>query len=269
MKRRYTGSFFLAATASLVVVGAYAQGPGGRGGPPQPPLTAKESAPFDITGYWVSLVSEDWRYRMLTPPKGDYAGVPLNAEARKIANAWDPAQDEAAGEQCKSYGAPVIMRLPGRLHITWQDDQTLKVETDAGTQTRFLYFGSGAPSGPSQGGGWQGVSQASWELMPGAIVVTDGGRTGLGRADRRGGSLKVITTKLKPGYLRKNGVPYSANAVVTEYYDRVSEPSGDSHLVITTRVEDPAYLTQPFLMSSHFQKQVDASGWNPTPCLAK
>ena len=263
MKRRCARSFFLAVAAvSLVIVGAYAQG---RGGPPQPALTPRETAPFDITGYWVSLVSEDWRYRMLTPPKGDFAGVPLNAEACKIASAWDPAKDEASGEQCRGYGAPAIMRLPGCLHITWQDHQTPKVEADAGTQTRVFYFGSP----PSRGGDWQGVTQASWELMPGAIVVTDGGRTGLGSADRRGGSLKVVTTKLKPGYLRKTGVPYSANAVVTEYYDRVSEPNGDSHLVITTRVEDPAYLTQPFLATSHFQKQADASGWSPTPCLAK
>ncbi len=251
---------------ALAAVSLYAQGPGGRGGPPPgPPLTAKEAAPFDITGYWVSLITEDWRYRMLTPPKGDFTGVPLNAEARKIANAWDPAKDEASGEQCKGYGAPVIMRLPGRLHITWQDDQTLKVETDAGTQTRIFYFG--VPRG--EGGDWQGVSQASWEFMPGAIVVTDGGRAGLGQRDRRGGSLKVVTTKFRSGYLRKNGVPYSANAVLTEYFDRVNEPDGDSHLVVTARVEDPTYLAQPFLMSEHFQKQADASGWNPTPCLAK
>jgi hypothetical protein len=157
------------------------------------------------------------------------------------------------------------MRLPGRLHISWQDDQTLKVEADAGTQTRLFYFDM--PRG--QGGDWQGVSQASWEFMPPPIAATDGGRTSLGRVDKEAGSLKVVTTKFRPGYLRKNGVPYSADAVVTEYYDRVSEPNGDSHLVITTRVEDPTYLTQPFLMSSHFEKQVDASGWNPTPCLVK
>jgi len=78
-----------------------------------------------MTGYWVSIVAEDWRWRMF-PNKGDYGGVPLNAEARKIADAWDPAKDEAAGEQCKAYGAPNIMRIPGRLHITWQDDQTLR-----------------------------------------------------------------------------------------------------------------------------------------------
>ena len=78
----------------------------GRGGAPQPPQTAKVGAPIDLTGYWVSVVTGDWRFRMMTPLKGDYTSMPMNAEARKIADVWDPAKDEAAGEQCKSYGAP-------------------------------------------------------------------------------------------------------------------------------------------------------------------
>ena len=130
---------------------------------------------------------------------------------------------------------------------------------------RHFYFGN--PKG--EAGGWQGISQASWDLLPGPIVATDGGRTSLTARDRRGGSLRVVTTKLKPGYLRKNGVPYSANTLLTEYYDRVTEPDGDSHLVVTIRVEDPTYLAQPFLMSAHFKRQADNSGWNPTPCTAK
>ena len=244
---------FCAATAS------------GQGRGDQPSLTPKASAPFDITGYWISLVSEDWRYRMLTPPKGDFAGVPLNAEGRRVAGLWDPAKDEASGAQCRGYGAPAQMRLPGRLHITWEDDQTLKIETDSGTQVRHFYFGK--PQG--EGGSWQGVSQAAWDFLPTPIVETGGGRTGMGVPDRRGGSLSVVTIKLRPGYLRKNGVPYSANTVLTEYYDRVNEPDGDSHLVVTIRVQDPAYLAQPYLMSAHFKRQADASGWNPTPCSAK
>src|ERR1700686_2488984 len=78
---------------------------GGRGGQAGPPPTAQAAAPIDLTGYWVSIVSEDWRFRMLTPAKGDYAGVPLNAEARKGADAWDPGTDEASGRQRRSYGA--------------------------------------------------------------------------------------------------------------------------------------------------------------------
>ena len=144
-----------------------AQGRGGRN-PQGPPPTAKAAAPLDLTGYWVSVVTGDWRFRMITPPKGDFTAMPLNAEARKIANAWDPAKDEAAGEQCKSYGAPALMRVPGRLHITWADDETLKLEMDSGQQTRMFYFGT--PK--SQGGDWQGVSKASWDYLPQAVTDT-------------------------------------------------------------------------------------------------
>src|SRR2546430_1421165 len=124
----------------LAVACLNAQGRGARGDAP-PPQTARAAAPIDLTGYWVSMVTADWRFRMMTPPKGDYTSMPLNPEGRKVADAWDPAKDEAAGEQCRSYGAPALMRVPGRLHITWQDDRTLKLETDAGTQTRLFHFG--------------------------------------------------------------------------------------------------------------------------------
>jgi len=216
--------------------------------------TPKAVSPSDFTGYWVSVVTEDWLHRMVTPAKGDYTSVPLTAEARKVADAWNPAKDEAEGNQCKAYGAPAIMRIPGRLHITWQDDFTLKIETDSGRQTRLLHFGA-TPA--VQGADWQGVSIAEWEVVAGA------------RGPLPGGGLKIVTTKMKPGYLRKNGVPYSTNAVVTEYYDRVNEPNGDSWLIVKTIVEDPQYLTQPFITSTHFKKQADASGWNPTPCTAR
>jgi hypothetical protein len=191
---------------------------------------------------------------MVVPPKRDYLGIPLNAEGRKLGDAWDPAKDEAAGEQCRSYGAPNVMRVPGRIHITWQDDETLKLETDAGTQTRIFYFG--VPQG--QGGDWQGVSKASWDVIP----------AGRGQTPN-GGSLRVVTTKLKPGYLRKNGAPYSANTTLTEYFDRINEANGESYLVITTTLDDPMYLTRPYETSVHFKKQADASGWNPTPCTAR
>lgn len=250
-------------TIFLILIAAaslQAQGRGGRGAPPP---TARAGAPIDLTGYWVSVVTADWRFRMMTPPKGDYTSMPLNAEGRRIADAWDPAKDEAAGEQCRSYGAPAVMRVPGRLHITWQDDQTLKLETDAGMQTRLFSFGP--PQ--SQGGNWQGVSTASWEYLTAAVIDTLAADRNA--PDRSAGSLKVVTTKSKPGYLRKNGVPYSADAVLTEYFDRVTEPNGDSYLLVTSTVEDPAYLNQPVMLSTPFKKQADASGWSPAPCAAR
>src|SRR3989442_6171902 len=119
-----------------------AQG-GGRG--QAPPQTPKAAAPIDFTGYWVSIVTEDWRWRMVTPPKGDFASIPTNPAGGQVGQQWDPAKDEAAGEQCKSYGAPAIMRVPGRIHITWDNDTTLKIETDAGEQTRLFHFGEFQP----------------------------------------------------------------------------------------------------------------------------
>jgi hypothetical protein len=249
--------------SALGTMSLCAQGRGGRGAAPV--RTPKEAAPADFTGYWVSVVTGDWRFRMVTPPKGDFTSMPLNPEGRKIAEAWDPAKDEAAGEQCKAYGAPALMRIPGRLHITWQDDQTLKMEMDSGQQTRLFSFG--APQ--SKGGDWQGISKASWEFMPGTITATDGGRAGLGSVDGRAGSLKVVTTNFKAGYLRKNGVPYSANAVLTEYLDRVNEPNGDSYIIVTSTVDDPMYLTAPFMLSTHFKKEADGQKWNPQPCTAR
>jgi len=241
----------------------------GRGGQGGPPPTSQAAAPIDLTGYWVSIVSEDWRFRMLTPPKGDYAGVPLNAEGRKVADAWDPAKDEAAGDQCKSYAAAAIMRVPGRIHITWDNENALKIETDAGTQTRLLHFGGLIVNGPLDT--LQGVSFAQWEYAGGA---REGQNVGVsvfaGPAQQsRGGDLKVVTTQMRPGYLRKNGVPYSGNAVLTEYYHRTVEPNGDSWLIVTTLVEDPQYLAQPFQTSTHFKKQADAYGWDPAPCTSR
>jgi hypothetical protein len=210
----------------------------------QPP--AKSSAPIDLTGYWVAFVTEDWRFRMITPRKGDYQAVPLTDQARKIADAWDPAADEAAGNQCKAYGAAAIMRVPARFHITWQDDNTLRVESDAGMQTRLFHFNT-QPS-PQGERTWQGYSAAQWENPS---------------------SLKVATTNMRAGYLRKNGVPYSENAAVTEYFDIAPIPSGGQVLLVTTIVDDPQYLRQPFTVSSQFKKEADNSNWDPTPCTAK
>jgi len=239
------------------------------------PGTARAISPIDLTGNWVSIVTEDWRFRMVTPPPKDYASVPLNAAARAVADKWDPAADEAAGNACKSYGAGNIMRVPGRLHITWQDDTTLKIETDAGQQTRLLHF-TGTPGGDPS---WQGYSQASWEIAGGNPFGGRGGGGGGGGGGGRaaggpppaprGGSLKVVTTRLKEGYLRKNGVPYSENTVVTEYFDRHSESNGDEWFTVTTIVEDPKYLAQPFITSTHFKREADASKWYPGPCKAK
>jgi hypothetical protein len=148
------------------------------------------------------------------------------------------------------------MRLPGRLHVTWQDPNTLKIEIDAGTQTRLLHFGESlAPAGEQPS--LQGYSTAQWEMS--------GGRAAPGQP--RHGQLKVVTTKMRPGYLRKNGVPYSGDAVLTEYIAHLAD-DGTNYLTVTTMLEDSAYLQQPWVRTSQFKKEPDAKRWNPTPCSA-
>jgi hypothetical protein len=229
--------------------------------------TGKAAAPIDLTGYWVSVVTEDWRWRMVTPAKGDYASVPITAAAKAVADAWDPAKDEAAGEQCKAYGAAAIMRVPGRLHITWQDDETLKVETDAGMQTRLLHFKS--PKARQSARTWQGESTAEWQL-PGPAGRRDrGAESGEETARAPFGALKVVTKHMRSGYLRKNGVPYSADAVLTEFWDLYKERNGTEWLVITSAVEDPKYLQLKYLTSPNFKKERDGSKWDPRPCSSR
>jgi hypothetical protein len=256
MKRALT-ALLVAAGVPLVVLAQ------GRGAQPRSP---REAAPIDLNGYWVSLVTEDWRWRMVTPLKGDSASIPINQAAKKIVNDWDPARDEAEGQQCKSYGAPAIMRMPGRLHIAWQDDTTLKIETDAGSQTRILHFG-GKPSA-NEPPTWQGYSSVRWEQGP----AIPGGSINLGLGPRQGvrsRSLEVITSSLKAGYLRRNGVPYSDKTTVTEYFERFSGPNGDEYLMVMAIVTDPEYLAVPFVTTSDFKKEPDGSRWDPTPCGAR
>jgi len=229
---------------------AYAQR-GRGGGPPQSP---RDAAALDLTGYWVSVITEDWKYRMVTPKNGVFDSLPLNGEGRKVGLSWDPAKDEAAGNACKAYTAANVMRLPGRIHITWRDANTLQVETDAGTQTRVFNFAAGTPPAES---GWQGYSVAQWEYAPAA------------RGAARSGNLRVVTTNLRPGYVRKNGAPHSDKAVVTEYYDLNSIPNGDTWMTITTKVEDPVYFSRPYITTTDFKKLPSAAGWSPTPCVAK
>lgn len=211
---------------------------------------AQQNAPIDLTGYWVSVVTEDWRWRMITPPPGDYASMPMTPAAREVADRWDREADARDGNACRPYGAGGIMRVPTRLRVSWLDPDTLQVETDAGTQTRQFHFADFEPVAEPD---WQGNSVAEWELT--------GGRGGV-----TGGNLKVMTTGFRAGYLRWNGVPYSDQAIVTEYFDRYGA-FGQEWITVTTVVEDPLYLTEPFIVTSDFRREADGSGWNPSPCV--
>jgi hypothetical protein len=247
--------------ACLASIALAAQEGRGRGAAPTP----RAAAPIDLTGYWVSLVTDDWRWRMVTPPKGDVLYLPVNDEGKRVAEAWDPAKDESAGEACRAYGAGGIMHLPGRLHITWENDTTLKLETDTGQQTRMFSFGDARPAGDAT---WQGSSAATWELPTGGRGRGRGGPAAA-NPGRPGTSLRVETTHMRPGYYRRNGVPYGANARMTEWFTTVTEPDGNTYLLVTKILEDPQYMNGPYVRTVQFKKQPDANGWNPTPCSAR
>ena len=228
------------------------------------PTNPQASATIDLTGYWVSVVSEDWRFRMVTPPKGDYTSLPLNEEGMRAADAWDWQQDLAAGLECKAFGAANLMRVPGRLHITWQGDRTLRIDTDAGEQTRLLRFNATRAEGDRQRRSRQGFSVAEWEptdIQAAGLSILSAPSSPPSR------SLQVVTTGLRAGYLRTNGVPYSEDTILTEYYDILNHEDDDTTwLVITSVVDDPQYLLQPFITTSHFKREADGSKWRPRPC---
>jgi hypothetical protein len=245
--------------ALLALVMAVASGPQvaaqqrGAGAAPAGPPTSRTRATSDLTGYWVSVITEDWRWRMVTPPKGDFISIPLSDEGRRVAGQRDPASDGA----CQAFGAAGLMRMPTRLRISWDGDDVLKVESDAGVQTRLLQF---APKGQPGARSLQGFSVAEWEPIggPGARGGRGGGTVPV--------ALKVVTTNLREGWLRRNGIPYSEATTLTEYWDRVQFPNGDAWLTVSQYVNDPKYLTGEYTTSMHFKREPDGSKWKPAPC---
>lgn len=223
--------------------------------PPTAPATPRSAAPIDLTGHWVSIVTEAWRFRMVTPAKGDYASIPITKAGLDAADRWDPARDIAEGQPCKAWGGAALLNRPGRLRVSWQDDATLKVEMDNGQQTRLLHFGKGNP-GPRS---LQGYSTAEWIDVVRRPRVPQTSGPGMG-------TLKVTTTHLLPGYLRTNGVPHSENAVITEYWDLHVETDGKPWLIVSIEVVDPENLVEPYLTTPNFRQEPDDSKWSPEPC---
>ena len=264
------------ALAGVLLLGStalWAQAPGGNR-PAAAPLSARDQAPYDLSGYWVSLITQNWRPRMVVLGPGDYEGVPMNAEGKKIADAWTPAKAEEAARTCEAYGGGIIMWLPERLHISWQDPNELKVETDAGMQTRVLHFASAA------GGARAGAADAMSSQPPGNVpptlqgysvahwVPSSGARGAPGAAPTRlqSGTLQVTTDHMLPGLMRRNGVPYDGDAKKTEWWDLRKISDDEQWLVISTTVVEPHYLTRPYTYDPIFQKEADGAKWDPTPC---
>lgn len=260
---RTVGSRLKAGCFAALALGSVSQAAAPPPQAPAPPAVPRAFNAIDLTGTWVAVVTEDWRWRMVTPAKGDYTSVPLTPEARKVADAWEPSQDGS----CMAYGAAGLLRLPTRVRISWESDSVLKLETDAGQQTRRLMF---AGANASAARTLQGSSVARWlaDLPRSAPVLggAAGGAAAAPAANARHSTLEVATTNMSGGWLRRNGVPYSADTNMTEYFDRFPAPNGDEWMVVTTIVEDPKYLREPFVTSSHFKREPNDSKWRPTAC---
>jgi len=225
--------------------------------PPPDQRSARERAPIDIAGQWVAVITEDWRWRMITPPVGDAASIPLNPKGRAATAAWDLERDRREGNLCKPYGPPGGIRQPTRLRVDWEDADTLRLQFDAGNQTRRLHFKAGSPGERSL----QGYSEAKW------FRQTQSRGVFAASTPATGGALHVRTTNLTSGYLRPNGVPYSEHATVKEFFNTFTLPDGNgSWLVVTTVVNDPEYLAGDLIISTQFKKETNRSKWNPRAC---
>lgn len=200
--------------------------------------SARAAAPIELTGYWTTVITEDWRWRMVTPPKGDYVSLPLNEEGIRVADMWDPQSNE---DNCKAYGPGNLMRMPIRVSISWEDENTLLLQSDHGMQSRRFHFN------------------------PQDIISTEATLQGDSIAEWEGATLKVVTSNLTQGYIRRNGAPYSENAIVTEYFDR-HDTYGDQWFTVSVIVEDSHYLTEPYYTSSSFKLLADNNEWNPVSC---
>ncbi len=247
----------LAVLLLISPVGLLAQGGrGGAAGGPPAAQNAKAAAPVDLTGYWVSIVTEDWIERMSpdSPPSG-------TGGARGVGRG-QAAAPPPVGEQCRVYAAAGSLRVPGRLHITWADDNTLKIEMDAGTQTRLLHFNATPPASGEKT--LQGYSVANWDLGGGGRG--GGGRGGFGGpaapAGPRWGSLNVVTTNMSGGYLLSSRSSYSDNAQLTEYFTKHSD-FGAEYFTVTAMIQDGGNTR---VTSSTFKKEATGAKFKPAGC---
>ena len=276
------------ATLAVAVIVCRARRRRGRAARPGAGRRARGSAPVDLTGYWVAVVSEDWRHRMATPRKGDYESLPLNAEGRRSRGRLGPRADNAAGLSARPTASAASCASPARLHITWQDDNdpARRVRRGHANAASAASIAAAQPDGEQDLAGplARRMAEAAGP-RPARGPRADRQQHGTDRAGRRrpraarrtctapaalneGGSLRVATTHFREGYLRKNGVPYSENAAITEYFHRL--PTAAERRTVgcssSPSIEDPKYLNEPFYTSTHFKLEPNGQKWRPTPC---
>src|SRR5262245_39058038 len=204
---------------------------------------APARAQVDFSGVWQPLYQEDFPERLAGPDLRDYAGLPINDSARQFADSWDPARITLPEEQCRVHVSPYIYRGPTMLRI-WEekDPQTqqlvaIKHYISTYEQTRTIYMDGRPHPGPNAAHTWMGFSTGHYD----------------------GDMLIVETTHLKQGWVRRNGLPMSDQATMTEYYAR----NGDMFTQVVVLV-DPVYLTEPLVKSQEFYRsarELPAGTW--------
>jgi hypothetical protein len=192
-------------------------------------FAAPAEAQIDLAGMWGQRFHEDSPERGGGPEIGDYTGLPVNDAARLRADSWTASKWTMPERQCEPHPADYGPRGPASLRIESvvdpisQDVAEWHVTIMWQLQRRIIYMdGRPHPSAHAQHS-WQGFSTGEWE----------------------NGMLKVTTTHLKEGWVRRNGLPRSDKATLTEYFIR-----NDDYLTLVTIVDDPVYLTEPLVRTS-------------------
>ena len=206
-------------------------------------LPAPAAAQVDFSGEWAPRFWEDNPERVAGPELGDFLGIPINDAARKRAEAWDASIQTLPEWQCRPHSADYIWRGPSQLRISKEIDPVSREITAYHAEwlrsvDRAIYLDGREPPPPDALHTWAGFSVGRWE----------------------GDMLTIKVTHLKEGYLRRNGLPRSDKATVTEHWVR----NGD-FLTVTTIINDPVYLTEPFIRTTDYELAVNQQ-IPPYPC---
>jgi hypothetical protein len=194
-------------------------------------LSVPAFAQVDFSGEWAPRFYEDQPERVAGPELGDYLGLPVTDAARMRADTWDASIQTLPEWQCRPHSADYIWRGPSNLHITKEVDPVTREITAFHAEwlrsVDNIYYLDGRPH-PSANAAhtWGGFATAKWE----------------------GNILTVNVTHLKEGYIRRNGMPRSDLATVTEHWMRHG-----NWLTVVTIVNDPVYLTEPFIRSTDYE----------------
>ena len=189
------------------------------------------SAETDLSGEWVPRYHEDLPERIPGPALGEYHGIPLNDAARRRAESWSASMLSVLEHQCVPHPADYATRGPSHMRISKEIDRrtqavvAIRLHISAWANERTIWLDGRTHPPPYAAHTWQGFSTGVWN----------------------GNVLTVTTTHLKPAFVRRNGVPRSEGAVLREHFIR----HGNT-LTHVSVVQDPAYLTEPFIRSQNW-----------------